>query len=680
MKTPFLSLLAGLLFAMPQTVHAVDSCQTVFASSKGKRLTDLAFREKIGRVEEHSVREGQTAAHVYMDSTIDPYLFFAFPAGNSGVALWMKSSGGTPAHLEAVSSPRVVSREGGLNGVEIQARAGASRLSLGDSVLGSMRFIRDRELNVQIPAEVATKNVREENGRLIFERESLNGLARYVLEVEATGDTRLVRNGSSFELVSNREVTFKARGYSSEKALTPLSIQDVFQEKALSRMDRKKLEAFSFLLYKEKLMAGSPRYLSKFGRDSIYTLRVLMDVMKPEAIESLLTATMSGMHPKWGLVSHEQHEGDFVSYVRLKRHEKYKGVDAPMEDYKMIDDDFAFVIVLGEYMKRYPERAKGFFDRTEQRGLSQRDLAARLFRYVEKSTADFARNPTYRHLISLKGHEKTGEWRDSENGLAGGRYPFDVNAALVPAALKALSEIARHPTAGFQDAGAAESFHRAFEVWNTRAAPLFEVRVSAAQAKKAGEDYLRELGIPARELGASPREDLVFPAIALDAKGEPIPVIHSDDSLMMTFGYPSPAYLRTVSQRYQLQFPYGLSTPVGVLVANPVFASRELKGKFDETKYHGRVSWTMQEDLIVYGISRQLLRDDLSSSLKADLRQSSRLVEKAIASKAAMGGTEVFSIFYRDGRYEAVPFAGDAKSNSNQLWSHLRLAFPGQGE
>ncbi len=28
-----------------------------------------------------------------------------------------------------------------------------------------------------------------------------------------------------------------------------------------------------------------------------------------------------------------------------------------------------------------------------------------------------------------------GEWRDSNDGLAGGRIPYDVNAVLVPAAL-----------------------------------------------------------------------------------------------------------------------------------------------------------------------------------------------------------------------------------------------------
>jgi hypothetical protein len=202
------------------------------------------------------------------------------------------------------------------------------------------------------------------------------------------------------------------------------------------------------------------------------------------------------------------------------------------------------------------------------------------------------------------------------------------------------------------------------------------VRVSAAEARTRGDAYLRDLGIDPSRLAAEPKEDIVFPAIALGKDGQPIPVMHSDDSMMMTFGFPSLNYLRNVSQRIDNIFPYGLRTPVGILVANPVFSSRAMQAKFDETKYHGRVSWTMQEDLLVYGIDRQLERKDLPADLRASLTHSKNEVEKVIQSKSTMGGTEVFSIFYRNDQWVALPFGGDAKSNSNQLWSHLRIASP----
>ena len=40
--------------------------------------------------------------------------------------------------------------------------------------------------------------------------------------------------------------------------------------------------------------------------------------------------------------------------------------------------------------------------------------------------------------MPIKSGRKTGQWRDSEDGLADGRYPYDVNAVFVPAALSAI--------------------------------------------------------------------------------------------------------------------------------------------------------------------------------------------------------------------------------------------------
>ena len=53
----------------------------------------LYFESKIGGVEEYSLQDGKVAAHIYLDSETDkkPYLFFAFPAKNAGLGLWMGS-------------------------------------------------------------------------------------------------------------------------------------------------------------------------------------------------------------------------------------------------------------------------------------------------------------------------------------------------------------------------------------------------------------------------------------------------------------------------------------------------------------------------------------------------------------------------------------------------------------
>lgn len=54
-----------------------------------------------------------------------------------------------------------------------------------------------------------------------------------------------------------------------------------------------------------------------------------------------------------------------------------------------------------------------------------------------------------------------GEWRDSNDGLAGGRIPYDVNAVLVPAALDSTAALQAsgllHP---YLAAGDAKDFAR----------------------------------------------------------------------------------------------------------------------------------------------------------------------------------------------------------------------------
>ncbi|MFX7824826.1 hypothetical protein ABTK20_20755, partial [Acinetobacter baumannii] len=61
-------------------------------------------------------------------------------------------------------------------------------------------------------------------------------------------------------------------------------------------------------------------------------------------------------------------------------------------------------------------------------------LLVRNLRFVLAQARPFADAPGKATLIAIKPGRMTGEWRDSNDGLGGGIYPYDVNAALVPAA------------------------------------------------------------------------------------------------------------------------------------------------------------------------------------------------------------------------------------------------------
>jgi hypothetical protein len=145
----------------------------------------------------------------------------------------------------------------------------------------------------------------------------------------------------------------------------------------------------------------------------------------------------------------------------------------------------------------------------------------------------------------------------------------------------------------------------------------------------------------------------------------------------LTFGYPTETYLHQIRQRLTLPFPYGLTTKIGILVANPIFAPA-LQEVFGPKNYHGTLVWTMQEDLLIYGMARQILSPETSRAMKLELYKTLQFVEHGIIEqRPSVGGIEVFAVDDRDPNHPvAVPFAGDAKGNSNQLWSHLHIIFP----
>jgi hypothetical protein len=653
----FISALA-LHLAIAPSVSAESVCLATITAAPISQ-TDIAFSVRSEGVEEYSIRQGGTAAHIYIDAKKSPYLFFAFPAGNSGLGVWFKSNHKTS--LTVISKPIVSDL-----GVEVQLKASTSELRIDDALLGSMRFIRDRELNAKVPHEIRNETTIIDNGTLTLQRKSINGLVDYRLELIPLSGTRIEKADGKMRLVSPREVRFKIRGFSSEPALTPMAAAEVFQPEYLAAMDPQQLKQFLFLFYKEKLAAGSPRYFTNFGRDRLITLSALMHTMQPQAVELLLKAILGGSHPTKGWMSHEQHEGDFASAERRKAGVPYVGVNATIEDYKMVDDDFLFPIVFANYAKLHPQRVVAFLNGKDHRGFSLQQLISNNFQLVTATTAAFAKDPIFQNLISLREGETTGQWRDSDWGLGGGIYPFDVNAALVPGALNALSELYNQEGPLFRP-DKAELARTAFLVWNSKTLPLFEVRIGAQDLPSYGKAYLRQIGD--RRIVPPPEEDLVFPAIALDARGGKIPIMHSDDSLMMAFGFPTKGFLYHAAQRVRLRFPYGLNKGT-LLVANPVFAPRALQERFTPAHYHGLVSWPMQEDLWIIGSERQLQSRDFSVEERAELLIAQQEVRRMVAAKASHGRHEVFAIDTQDA---ISPFDGDALGNSNQLWSHLRL-------
>jgi hypothetical protein len=332
-------------------------------------------------------------------------------------------------------------------------------------------------------------------------------------------------------------------------------------------------------------------------------------------------------------------------------------------------------------------RARAFLAgeaREGERGRRRGEALVANLRIVMAQAAPFADQPTAARLIALKPGHDAGNWRDSTTGLGGGRYPYDVNAVLVPAALDAAARLyaSGELTPYLTPADRALFAHAAdmAQVWRTRAGGFFVVERDAGAADRKLAAYAQTIGVrddAARAAlnGAGVR----FFAVALDAGGQPEPVMNSDLGFDLLLGAPSsPVAVDAAVTALMRPFPAGLLTDVGLVVANPAFASPALQPSFGRGAYHGTVVWSWQQAVFAAGLARQLQRTDLPPAVRSDLEAAQRRLWQAIGAARGMRNSELWSWAFADGRYRVQPFGASGadadESNAAQLWSTVYLA------
>lgn len=354
----------------------------------------------------------------------------------------------------------------------------------------------------------------------------------------------------------------------------------------------------------------------------------------------------------------------------------------PTYDYKMIDSDYLLAPIAAAWLiddTRGQARAAAYL---AQRGGDGHTNGSRLvvnLLHVAATAQPFAQQPSVANLIHLRPGEIVGNWRDSTDGLGGGVYPYDVNAVLVPAALRAANAfLTRGLLDPYLDAGQRAALaNTAAEAatWEQQAPPLFQVSVPAAQATTDVSAYAPSAGVPA---GTAPGAPLTFYALSLDQQGTPVPVMNSDGGFALLFGTPPDDELQRIVADVTRPFPTGLVTDVGMVIANPAYASQELWPKFTSSAYHGTVIWSWQQAMWVAGLDRQLARQDLSDTTRALLTQARQTIWQVISNGRDMRTSEMWTWSYVNGRYQTDAFgtrsADATEANAAQLWSTTYLA------
>ena len=629
----------------------------------------LAFRIDEGRNLNAFVRQGPVAAHLLLRSGDDPRILVGFPAGNSGVALWFeKTARPVTWRIDRAPQPdRSADAKGRrLNGIVAHVSVDAAELRFRQGLGTSIRVLRDYELLREAPAEViappsTAPGLHGGGASVTWARDRLDGAPGYWLQLIGTEGTIVTREG--LRAGPSGRISLIVMAATGETPLTPIGRRELLTPAA--RPDARAANALQFDTY--------------FGRDTLMSVRLLMPVLQPAAVEAGIGSVLARLSPG-GEVAHEEDIGEFAVLRNAK--EGRGRVDTPIYDYAMIDDDFMLPSVAEAWLTgRGRARAAQFLSARAANGARNGDLLARNFAWAVGRTAAFAERPGFARLIPLKDGRRTGQWRDSEEGLGRGTYPYDVNAVWVPAALRSIARLAPllAPYGTPAERAAIARAGGQAEVWHRAAPALFTTELPNAAARRAITDYARQAGVPAAaalaSLGTAP---LAFNALSLDAAGRPVPVLHSDDGFALLFTDPDPAALDRSIAAIGRPFPAGLFTDVGMLVANPAFAPAAVQARFGREAYHGTVVWSWQQAVMAAGVDRQLARRDLPPATRARLTALRTRLWRAIDAAGAVRTSELWSWSYAGGGYRVAPFgasSGDAdESNAAQLWSTVFLA------
>ncbi|CAH2934259.1 MAG: Glycogen debranching enzyme [uncultured Paraburkholderia sp.] len=666
-------------------VGLFPACDDGSIQSSGTRASSsaLSFRMDTGGQINVFYRQDKVAAHLLARSSTKPRLLVVFPAGNSGTGLWFDDTA-QPVSWNLDRAPSALSDRDlagrPLYGIGADLSVNTEALTIRKGLLSNVRFLRDFNGGATVPPQITTQPV-VQKASVQWQRDRVDGAAGYALRVS-------LRDGGNIVPAAGGKLVLRAPAgahtlrlhvdaLSGEMPMSPIAHADLLA--AAANPDPVSQNVLEFLSFRDKLLAGSWQYDTYFGRDTLISVCMLMPVLQPATIEAGLTSVLDRLSDD-GRVAHEEGIGEFALVDNANNNRPDD--PTPTYDYKMIDGDYLLAPIAATWLiddARGQSRAAAYL---AQRGSGGRTHGSRLvvnLLHVADTAKPFTQQPTVANLIHLRRGQIVGNWRDSTDGLGHGVYPYDVNAVLVPAALRAASAfLVRGLLDPYLDAGQRATLAGAANeaaVWEQYAPILFRVDVPPARAATDVSRYAPTAGVPA---GTAPDAPLSFYALSLDEQGAPVAVMNSDGGFALLFGTPPEEELRRIVADVTRPFPAGLVTDVGMLVSNPAYASPSLWPKFTSSAYHGTVVWSWQQAMWVTGLDRQLRREDLSGPARALLTQARLTIWRAISNARDRRTSEMWTWSYTGGHYQADAFgtrsADATEANAAQLWSTTYLA------
>ncbi|KAF7131134.1 hypothetical protein CNMCM5793_004121 [Aspergillus hiratsukae] len=718
-----LSLQALSVLASPLTVRTSGAPQTCSAPPATLALSSPPY-------DNYFYSDCNVAAQVVVTSPlpdsnlslIGPRLIVAWPAGNSGICTYFAPENGVNGTLGISVVNSTVGSPLSLNYTAKQPNPGVgvqgtlrfnSSAVLTVPILGSIRTIRDFVEGpslLQPKIQDSIQFIASSDGSVTLERLWLDNVTTSAIKFTPV-------NSTSKATVSGKTVSFEAGDYvfSAEldyPQLTQLPPAKVLNNASTDLVSKMPVQAtaLSFLSYSEKLLAGAWRFLTYFGRDTMISALLLDPVMSygnASAMEAVLGAVCERINATDGSACHEETIGDYATWLNLQENVTST---AMLCDYKMIDTDFYLPPLMQNYFLNNPvgkTRWQAFSSipagaiNAANKGHTWGQLAARTAEKIMDLAALFAQNPCKENLVHLKAGQIVGEWRDSTYGIGGGQIPYDVNTALMPAALRAIAALSRAGIYPGQH-GWAQKADKYAQIWEDETLKFFQVTVPAETAKQRVASYVKDGYFPGPSEADTIDSDVVFHALSLDGYDNlaQVQVMNSDDCfrhfLLNTTNQPQlTSFINQTANNVRRTFPAGLNTGVGMLVANPAFGDNPVYAQNWTTgAYHGTVVWSWQLAMMAKGFERQLGRCDAAQhharpdfcadkAVYNNLRNAYNILWDGIEANQPLLSEEVWSFIYTGGQFTPAPLGNippppgvgaQTESDIVQLWSLTFLA------
>jgi hypothetical protein len=162
-------------------------------------------------------------------------------------------------------------------------------------------------------------------------------------------------------------------------------------------------------------------------------------------------------------------------------------------------------------------------------------------------------------------------------------------------------------------------------------------------------------------------DGLTFAALSLDAHGKPIQVVNTDSALGLFMGQPPADATADFLKLLQLEYPVGLMTGVGPVVANPAYSLQPRHFKeLGRKAYHGAVVWSWQSAMLQQALAQRLKQ--APDEKMAAVLQSLRAADRAAGPLAS---SELWAVVPGPKTWKATAWVSRHSDESNpvQLWS-----------